>query len=551
MVRFALVLVITLSLTSTAALSAEADLDTSARIIRATIAHVRAPSNIAVGQTEIRVAGMLKRFYENRGFAPAWSGPEGPLSQIDSFVEALKNAGDDGLRPGDYPIEKIRSLTESLRAGIAKGAAPDPAATAELDLILSSTFMSFGYHLLAGRIYPEIIDGEWADYVWEADLDKLLDKAIAHNRISQTLQKLVPPHKEYYALRDALKEYREIARAGGWPTIPYGPKMKRGDRGERVGLLAVRLFITGDLASLPPDSALFGNALEQAVLRFQWRHGLVPDGIVGPRTLEALNVPVKTRIRQLEINMERWRWLPEDLGARYIFVNTAAFELEVVELGQRVMKMRIVVGKPYWHTPSFSAKMTYVVINPTWNVPRSIALDDILPIVKRNRAYLKKEDFRVLKGWGENIEAVDPDSIDWSEVNEDSFAYRLIQLPGPDNPLGRVKFMFPNRFSVYLHDTPSRRLFDRAVRTFSHGCIRIEKPLDLALYLLPGLKEEDILDIIKTGEETEISLPEPIEVHALYWTAWAADDGTVHFREDIYGRDEILLQILSEAPMTP
>ncbi len=249
--------------------------------------------------------------------------------------------------------------------------------------------------------------------------------------------------------------------------------------------------------------------------------------------------------------MERWRWLPSDLGDRYIFVNTAAFQLSVVEYGRPVMKMRIVVGKPYWHTPSFSAKMTYLVLNPTWNVPRNIAVEEIIPMVRKNPNYLDREGLKILSSLGGKPELIDPDTVNWKSISEENPGIRFFQPPGPHNPLGRIKFMFPNRFSVYLHDTPSKRLFNHTVRTFSHGCIRIEKPLELADYLLPELSKEDISSLIEQGDEQKVPLPEPVIVHSLYWTAWVDSDGTVNFREDIYGRDEALLELLSEVPMTP
>jgi len=525
--------------------------EAASALLRSRLEATGVPSVIKVRGERLRVTGMLKRFYRNRGFMPAWSGPGGLTAQAGELVEAVSNAPEEGLRPGDYPLGTISALSEGMRLSIERGSQPGPALVADLDVLMTATFIGYGYHLIAGRIYPEIIDGEWSEYIWEADLDKLLEEALSNNTVAATLRRLAPPHRGYHALRGALKSYRETAEGGGWPEVPHGPKLQKGERGRRVGLLAERLRATGDLAGELEDKETFGDALEQALKRFQGRHGLDPDGVAGPRTLAALNVPVEARIRQLELNMERWRWLPEDLGRRYILVNVAAFELTVVEYGKSVMSMRIVAGKPYWHTPSFSSKMTYIVINPMWNVPPSIAVEEILPQVKRDPGYLKREGFKVLRGWGENERVVDPASVNWPKVNEKNFSFRFIQEPGPRNPLGRIKFMFPNRFNVYLHDTPSKGLFRREVRTFSHGCIRIEKPMELATYLLPDLAQEEILALIGEGEEVEAPLSEPIDVHSLYMTAWVSEDGTVNFREDVYGRDDLLLELLKEAPMTP
>jgi murein L,D-transpeptidase YcbB/YkuD len=526
---------------------------TASSLLRHRIESAGAPSWVTIDGRQVRITRMLRRFYEDRGFKPAWITPEGLSPQANEFMKNVENASSEGLRPRDYPLDEIHSLAESLEDSLRGGSPPGPALVADLDLMLTSTFMSFGYHLLAGRIYPEIMDGEWSDYVWEAELDKLLAEALAKDTITETLSSLVPPHKEYYDLRQALWRYFEIEAKGGWPRVPYGPGLSKGHRGPRVRALRERLLASADYVEgfSEPEPEVFDEALEQAVLRFQARHGLVPDGVVGPRTLAALNVPVGGRIEQIELNMERWRWLPEDLGNRYIFINTAAFELSVVEFRQKVMAMRIVVGKPYWHTPSFSAKMTYIVLNPAWNVPRSIALEEILPAVQKDPGYLKRKGFVVLQGWGKEAEPVDPATVEWPEVDEENFAFRFIQRPGQGNPLGRVKFMFPNRFNVYLHDTPSKNLFTQRVRTFSHGCIRIEKPLDLALHLLPNMSPEDLSELLESGKEVEVPLPEPYAVHSLYWTAWVAADGSVQFREDIYGRDEILLDILNQGPMTP
>jgi murein L,D-transpeptidase YcbB/YkuD len=235
-------------------------------------------------------------------------------------------------------------------------------------------------------------------------------------------------------------------------------------------------------------------------------------------------------------------------------VNIADFKLDVVENGHTLFNMKVIVGKPFWHTPVFSNKMTYIVINPSWNVPDSIAIEDVLPKVKKNADYLIKQKIKIIKGWGENSEEIDPKTIDWSKVTGSNFNYRLRQEPGIQNPLGRIKFMFPNRFGVYLHDSPSRRLFAKSRRIFSHGCIRIERPVDLAEYLLkgdPNWTRNKIIEAIKGSKEQDVPLPEPINVHILYLTAWVDNEGSLQFREDIYGRDERLDKSLRKEPPAP
>ncbi|NIO06699.1 MAG: L,D-transpeptidase family protein, partial [Deltaproteobacteria bacterium] len=256
--------------------------------------------------------------------------------------------------------------------------------------------------------------------------------------------------------------------------------MEKDDRGPRVSALRSRLIASGDLDGSPErDYDLFDEALEWGVRRFQKRHGLKVDGIVGSRTLKTLNVPVEERMRQIELNMERWRWLPNDLGRRFILVNIPNFELYVVENDEILMTMRAVVGRRYQRTPVFTGEMTYLELNPYWHIPTKIATQDILPSIRKNPNYLIKKKIRVFQSWEAQAPEIDPESIDWSQITTENFSFKLRQEPGPSNALGRVKFMFPNRFAVYLHDTPARKLFQKTRRTFSAGCIRIEKPVEL------------------------------------------------------------------------
>jgi murein L,D-transpeptidase YcbB/YkuD len=263
---------------------------------------------------------------------------------------------------------------------------------------------------------------------------------------------------------------------------------------------------------------------------------------VGTRTLRALNVPVEKRIRQIELNLERWRWLPQNMGNPYIMVNIAGYGLEVVENETPVLTMKIVVGTAFQKTPVFSGKMTYIEMNPFWNVPHSIATEETLKKIRENPDFFTKENMKVFTA-GQDGEAVNPASIDWSQHSQNNFPYRLRQEPGPRNPLGRIKFMFPNKHSVYLHDTSDPQLFRKERRGYSHGCIRIEKPMDMAEFVMRGSKDwsrEKVAAVLKTKVTTVAYLPKPIPVHILYFTAWGNGDGTVHFLEDIYRRDERL-----------
>ena len=369
----------------------------------------------------------------------------------------------------------------------------------------------------------------------------------------KTLTGLRPPRPGYIGLQDALIRYRDLAQNGGWPKIPAGATLRKGDRGERVHLLRNRLRLTGDLdPSAAEDPSLLNDAVETAVRRFQRRHGLKDDGIVGRDTLAALNVPVDERVRQIELNMERWRWIPHDLGDRHILVNIPDYKLRVVDNSVTAMEMRIVVGKEYKATPVFSGSIKSLEVNPYWNIPHGIAVEEILPKIRKDPHYLAKQGIRVFQGWRKNAPEIDPATVDWDQVTDRNFTFKLRQDPGPLNPLGRVKFIFPNKFAVYLHDTSTRGSFQNSTRGFSHGCIRVERPLDLAEYLLRddrGRTREAISGAFESNVRETIPLRQPVPIHILYWTAWVDDKGgTVHFRNDIYERDPPLDMALEEGP---
>jgi len=323
-----------------------------------------------------------------------------------------------------------------------------------------------------------------------------------------------------------------------------------GSEGPRVQALRARLLPRGD--GFVSDAAEpFDPILAEAVHRFQLRHGLEADSAVGRLTLTALNVPAAERLRQVEINLERWRWLPADLGARHIEVNIPSFETRVVEDGRTVAVHRSVVGRPFRATPMFSGTMTYLVLSPYWHVPPTIAAVDKLPLIRANPAVIA-EDRMTLLDIATN-RPVDPASVDWTNMTGADFnrTYRLRQDPGPHNALGAVKFMFPNRHNVYLHDTPSRSLFDLTARDFSSGCIRIDRPLELAEYLLRDRPEWTLAridEVVRDGVERTVPLSEPIQVHLLYWTAWMDEDGAPQFREDVYGRDDVVWRALTAPP---
>jgi murein L,D-transpeptidase YcbB/YkuD len=348
-------------------------------------------------------------------------------------------------------------------------------------------------------------------------------------------------------MRDGLARYRAIAASGGWPTVAEGPTLRPGDTDSRIQAMGRRLAVTGDLSdsALSAISDRYSPELEQAVRRFQARHGLDVDGVVGPGTLRAMNVSAAQRVRQLEINLERARWVLDDISDYFILVNIAGFRVYVVRDREIVWETRAQVGRPYRKSPVFRDEMKYLVLNPTWTAPYSIATRDLLPQIKQDPEFFETRGFDLLD---RNGNRVNPSSVDWSGVTTNSFPYTLVQRPGPANAMGRVKFMFPNPHAVYLHDTPSRYLFDRADRTFSSGCIRIENPFELAEILLgpDGWDQERFSDVLDTKKERTVFLSQPVPVLLLYWTAQASPDGTVSFFPDVYQRDAAIDRALDE-----
>ena len=503
------------------------------------------------GAPALQSQSMVVQYYQRTGFQSGWLGPNGPTPLVDSLTAVLHAAEADGLRPADYHVTAIDSLARRLRQQTQAGASLDEQSMADLDLLCTDAFLLYGAHLEGGRLSPDDLVPSWTLDRHHTDLPRRLQHALDTRTIRGSLHALRPPQPEYDNLRRALAHHRRLADRGGTPPLPNGPALKEGDRSARVPVLRRQLQATGDLAApSPADPLLFDEPLQHAVGRFQERHGLTADGVVGPATRAALNVPAVSRIRKIEVNLERMRWLPRDLGTPHVMVNIADFWLRVVEDERSVLQMRVVVGTPYRQTPIFSDRISYLVFNPYWHVPHSIAVKDKLPDFKRNPALVSRLGFEVFQGWG--TAAIDPSTIDWDGLSAPNFPYRLRQKPGPYNALGEVKFMFPNRHNVYLHDTPSRSLFNRGARGFSSGCIRVEHPVDLAAVLLRtngGWTPDRVRTAMETNTERAVVLKQPVPVHLFYWTAWM-ENGTLHLRPDIYDRDAAVARALA-APLPP
>jgi L,D-transpeptidase YcbB len=481
----------------------------------------------------------MQALYASRQHRTIWIEGLYPASEFDDLIAALKEIRAHGINPERYEIGALEGARSATARRLLRRQPLEEKAVVPLDVKATWAWIRAAADLTAGATD---VEGP-ADKLWrlkrqKIDFQKKLASAIDSGMIQEQLAEFAPANPEYLRLKDAYKNYIAIAEAGGWKSLPTTLTLKKGDRSPQLAALAARLHATGDLRSKGSAELVYGEELAEAVAHFQRRHGLEPDGVVGRRVVAEMNVPVASRIRQLELNLERWRWLPRDLGERYIFVNVPEYRLEIREGPRIALSMNVITGAKDTPTPIFSDTMTHIVFSPYWNVPDGIASGETIPAVQADPSFLDRNQIEVV---GTSGKVVDPSTIDWSATtDEGEFPYRFRQRPGSSNSLGLVKFMFPNEYDVYLHDTPADMLFKRTVRALSHGCVRVEQPQQLAEYLLkdqPEWTSERITEAMHAGEERHVKLWRPISVHLMYWTARVHEDGTVHFRPDVYGRD--------------
>jgi murein L,D-transpeptidase YcbB/YkuD len=454
-------------------------------------------------------------------------------------MAAIDDAPSHGLDRSDYHFEALRSRLDLAAKGMT-----GTTSRVDLDILLTDAFARLAFTLHFGKLDPEDLDPKWnltREFDENADVVQVFGKALTAGDVTGFLRAAAPQFTEYAKLMDALRRYSDIQKTGGWPSVPEGPVLKPGERSSRVRALRARLSVTDGLDAGADEPDRYDAAVEAAVERFQDRHRLDIDGKVGPKTVEALNVPVETRIDQLRCSLERIRWIFRDVPADFVVADIAGFRLHLFQDRENVWTTRIQVGKPYHATPVFKDRMTYLVFNPTWTVPPGILRKETLPAIRRDPDYLKKKNMSVIRSDGS---VVDPSTVDF----DGKFPYGVRQEPGPNNALGRVKFIFPNPYFVYFHDTPSKSLFGRSARAFSHGCIRTENPLHLAELLLAdqGWDRARIERVIESEKMTTVTLDEPMAVFLLYWTAQVRSDGTVEFREDIYNRDGKIIEGLAD-----
>jgi len=484
----------------------------------------------------------LQRFYAARNFQSVWATANPASSLLETALTFIANAETEGLDSHDYQLQQLQQLQQ--HAGQSSSAA------VELEVLTTHAVLMLARDLARGHLTATAADKDWHIPQPVFDAAAFLQEALKKDRLQQSFGDLSPKNPSYQSLKQTLAHYRQLAgNHTEWVHIPSSSSIRAGDTHPNIPLIRQRIaqaYAADGVAEYhitATGNQDYDHELVTAVKAFQAQHGLNSDGVIGKNTLRALNRPLAWKIRQLRINMERLRWLPKNLGARYLLVNTAGFKLSAFEHDEQVLDMRIIVGRDYRSTPSFNGALSHMVINPYWNVPVSIAVKDLLPKQQSDPSYFSSAGFKVFPGNSRNAEAIDPETIDWLSLKR-GFPYFLRQDPGKDNALGRLKFMFTNSFDIYLHDTPSKSLFQRDIRTFSSGCIRLEKPLELAAF---ALNKESLWEKFteNMGNEKTITthLPKPLPIYLVYITAWV--DGPrklVHFYPDIYERDSNALR---------
>jgi murein L,D-transpeptidase YcbB/YkuD len=484
---------------------------------------------------------VLDKFYQHINYAPAWKDPESLMEAI----EVLKGSFDDGLVPEDYHVDVLISILEKLKSSENTGAI-DYEWVAKFDLLLTDAVILYAYHLMEGKVDPHSLDVQWNfGYAGLPGGDgKLLAQAIENHTLVEEAHKLRPQIPDYADLMRELSEYRVIAEYGGWGEIKAGGKIDPGQSDPRIIQIRNRLEVTGDLNDLNNmESALYDPSMEKDVRSFQDRHGLDNDGIIGKGTFAAMNTPVEEKIDQIRVNLERFRWVTHNLTDNYIVANIARYRAYLVKDSKRAFSTNVMVGTEQNKTPVFKARLEYIEFNPTWTVPRSITVKEMIPKIKKDHNYLSDRNMVLLDRSGK---IVPMSSVNFDAISSKNFPYVIRQEPGPGNALGEVKFIFPNKYSVYLHDTPSKYLFSKASRSFSHGCIRTQNPIAMAEVILEGSKwdKQKIKETLDSKKTTRAYPDKQLDVLLLYWTAGLYQKDRVFFFPDIYKRDKPILEKL-------
>ena len=488
----------------------------------------------------------VQELYRAASYSPLWTDGNGLTVRAKSLILALANADDDGLSLAASPAATMDSAVSHTGGATAAAGA---------DILLTSTFAWYAEDMIRGSVDPHKVQPEWHITVNDIDVGTALAGVLHAANFDSALTQLRPDQEGYAGLRRMLVRYRQIVASGGWPQVAGGPVLHVGDSTAAVPTLRRRLAVEGFLAAgAATDSQEYDSALAIAVATFQARHGLAVDSTVGPMTLESMNVTAEHRVLQIAANLERYRWLPHDLGGRYILVNIPGFHLAAYDQGKRVLEMKVVVGREYGGraTPIFSDSMSYVNFDPYWNVPTSIAQREILPKAYRDPSYLARNRFEIVRSFSPDATVIPVSSLSRPELAPGNFRYRIRQKPGPKNALGLVKFIFPNDYNVYLHDTPEDKLFSERVRAFSHGCIRVQHPAQLAAFVLgpQGWTEAQATSAMDANKWRRVDLTQKLPVYIAYFTTFERG-GDLSFRPDLYSQDEPLIRALGSVMIQP
>jgi murein L,D-transpeptidase YcbB/YkuD len=509
-----------------------------------------------IGENELFSSVVIHRFYGDRNFEPAWS-KNSILPEIAYEMRyEIAQAKFDGLNPDDYHFKTINSYFDRYEEAKKSGKKLESNDLAAVDVLLTDAYIMLSSHLYLGKIDPESLKTTWSIQrnVPELMIDRKLSAAIQSGSLRQSIEGYYPAFTIYKKMRDGLRHlYDEQKRfvqepIAQWKSLKIDKSIKPGDSHNQLPEIRNRLYFWGFLKPYQSaDEKSYDSLMIDGIKTVQKRFGMEPDGVIGQGTIQALNQKPSDLIATATVNLERLKWLPDTIkDIELILVNTANFQLDFIQKLDTVLTSKVIVGKSYHSTPQFSALMSYIVFSPTWTVPTSITRNEIVPKIKKDPGYLAKNNMVLLNSSGSKV---NPSSIDWGKVSARSFPYTVRQEPGDHNSLGLVKFMFPNRNSVYIHDTPSRTLFAREDRALSHGCIRIQKPFEFAKILLsnqPSWTDERITSAMHQSKELTVNLDRKIPVALIYLTHWADSRGNLYFRNDIYDRDGEIFAALQE-----
>ncbi|WP_317897678.1 L,D-transpeptidase family protein [Aurantibacillus circumpalustris] len=481
-------------------------------------------------------------FYRSRNYSPVWINASGVNENAGNLINFLYNEKACCFQESVPSLDNLQQLHQAVVGNISGRLYCEDSLALQLEVLLTKSFFEFAECNWGGVDSKILKQANWFIARKQLNYDQLLNDYL---HAGKDISPIEPMYGQYELLKSYLRKYNAAALKKEWPLLSAGNMtLKRADTSAIVISIKQLLFITGDMAGAD-SSAIFDSILESAVKVFQKRHGLKEDGIVNKRTLQTMCIPIQERIRTILINMERCRWVPVQLSGDYLVVNIPEFRLHVYRNERHVWSCKVIVGKsdPLNHTVIFNDSLEFIVFNPNWNIPKNILKKEILPAIIKDAGYILKNNLEVTDMAGQVMNA---STIKWTSYT-DHFPYLIRQKPGADNPLGNMKFLFPNPYDIYIHDTPSKNLFNETDRGFSHGCIRLEQPLRLAEFLLETdtiWTPEAISSVMEGGKETFVKLKQRTPIFIAYFTCWVDGAGRLNFRNDIYGHDEKMEKLL-------